>query len=416
MDTALFNRYLQILKGDIFEVKCNGEPYSFYYKNRDFFCETNTITYIPAMRTHHTIAINWGEDTLYGIKALLLRSPNNLYNFMTISTTCEEIKYSSLQLLLDKNKQSEIKNILKGLNLENVNYCGCSGLNINSEIIEFENHCMVNFKLNQEVSHEYIVGIALRIAHSLCFVYGNFNAAPIAIIFSDNNYTLTCTGNFDLIRPYSIFTLPHQFDYYNQDKYYPILTKEFIYNFIKMTIENDYFFDILLATMENAKFDAYTNANTCFVALEKFAQNNSKKSTIPENWKIKINEIKEIIKDYIKQNNIQGDLNNFINRKLNGLSNPLNSDRLKMACESIGYELNEADNKTLQDRNKFFHGSLAMNALPPNDKYEIILRIHRLVCVLLAKRAGYSGYICQYDQFLPYQGKDKRVEDIFIQI
>lgn len=413
MDIKLFNRLLQILDGKIFDVQCQGESYSFYYKDREFYCETDTHTHQLYSRIHKTIPIVWDDKTFYAVDALILRSPQTLYGFLTLSTTCEKIEYSNILLLLDKTTSSEIKHILNNINLENINYCNCEKIKIKSELIYYEDNCMLKFILDRKVSHEYIVGIALRIAHSICFIFSSFKAAPISILTSDEGYTLTCTGNFNLKRNYTIFIPPHQFDYFHYEKYNPELTKDFIHNFIKLALEKDYFFDIILSTIENSRYDSYTDAIACFVALEKFAQNNAEQSKIPEDWKIIIKEISDSIKSKLIQLDIPDELKNFINNKLNGFFSQLNSERLKIACESIGYKLTDADNKTLGERNKFFHGSFSVNSLPIEKKLEVILRIHRLVCTLLAKKAGYRGFICQYDQFIPTQGKGKEIEDIF---
>lgn len=405
----------RFLAGEQKDVICDGKPYCLYFAGDSFRCETQCICHSELNRQHETISIIFGDQTFYGIDSLKLRSPKILYDFFTLSTEYGEIKFNNIILQLIKEPPHD-HSLRMDFQLNNITYCGVERLQINSKIIKKDCKYYLHFTLNQLLSKDFIVGVALRIAHSISFLQGYFCAQRLCLLYTDSSWALTSSGNFDLKRPYTIFNKPYQYDFDRCESLSPCINDEFFHNIMKNTLENDYFYDILLMTIEKPQYNAYYSAVTCFVALEMFAQHNSEDANLPEEWKTQIKNLVPTINELLGNEQLEVELYEFLQRKISGFFNPLNTDRLKKACETVHYQLASEDEATLKLRNKFLHGNFTERDLSPSERLSIILRIHRLVCSLLAKCSGYDGYIFLYDQFLPTQGRDKSVEDIFRKI
>lgn len=105
----------------------------------------------------------------------------------------------------------------------------------------------------------------------------------------------------------------------------------------------------------------------------------------------------------------------ILSNKIMNLNSPTNSDKLKKPFELYGIELNEHDKKTIQHRNKFLHGTSPIVGFEESKdkRIELLLIAHKmnfLVCSLLLKHLGYSGYVCNYFSDLERNTKGKPSE------
>lgn len=414
MDNSKISQLFNFLNGGNINVKCNNIPSHLYFKNHSFICESLEDKYINCNRQHVDIKIEYNNTQYYGIAALNLRYPRSLYKFDILSTSDLSLKFDNAILLI--NNTNDAVKYLNNFAIENFKYYEYENLTITSKLVNINRDRYVKFSTNIKLSNEYLLGIILRIAHSLCFLFSKFCASSIALLFSDCDYVLTSSGKFNLNRSYTIFDKPHNYDYINAYEYSPQLTSKFIQRFIKLALEHNYFYNIICMTLENASYNAYSDPINSFVGLEIFAQKNSTLKKIPNEWNRIIKKFYPKFIDFIKQNISDEDIQNFLCKKVNTFFNPLNSDRLKEASIAVNYPLNEDDQNILKCRNKFLHGNYNYDILNPMEIFKEVLRPHRLLCSLLAKKAGYEGYIFQYDKFIPTCQTNIPITDVFRKI
>lgn len=406
----------QILNGDVIDVCCNNIDSKLYFDGDCFICDCSSYCSMDIQRKHVDISIQKEEEKFYGLDALNLRYPQPKYNFPVLSTVDRNEKFKSGVLLLSKEIPDDIVKFLNNIDLNDIKYCEYDNLRIRSEILYINSEKYAQFTLDKQLPVDHFVGILLRIAHSLCFLFRKFSAAKIVLLYSETGYALSSSGDFNLNRPYTIFDLPQLYGYYNYKNFNPQITKEFSCNFVRLTLKNDYIFNIICMTLECAKYNALIMPISMYAALEMFANENSSTSNISLDWKNKIKSIVKEFKKTIKENSaIPPELAYFIDKKLDGFFQPLNSDRLKKACQNVKLIIDNDDADIFKQRNDFLHGRLRTFE-DSNSYFQSILHPHRIVCSLLAKKGGYEGYIFQYDKFLPNQQDSLSIETVFRKI
>lgn len=115
------------------------------------------------------------------------------------------------------------------------------------------------------------------------------------------------------------------------------------------------------------------------------------------------------------------DLQPLVNR-IGGLNQPPNVDKLSKVFPLLGYTLKPEDIKAIDNRNAFLHGFTPKLELSKDDHgfkqlFDLSLRIHFLLAVLLLKKVGYSGKIINYNKLYENITKIYRKdEDIFVMI
>ena len=110
----------------------------------------------------------------------------------------------------------------------------------------------------------------------------------------------------------------------------------------------------------------------------------------------------------------------FYNR-INGLNNPPNSDKLSKVFPILGYTLKPQDQKVIDERNAFLHGFTPRLKLSEEDHgfkelYDLSLRLHFLLAVLLLKKVGFSGKIINYNKLHEHITQIYREEDVLVMI
>lgn len=416
MDENQISQLFEFLEGNPVDVTCDDIPSSLSFKKDRFACKSSCNSYTPINREYVNIKIMHNDTLYYGKDALNLSSPRHLYKFDVLSSSEQDLEFNQAILAIPDDFCLPMD--FNNFRMENFKYYTFDALNLSTSLFKIGNRRYIKFSMSHNLSYDFLLGTILRIAHSICFLSGKFIAAPLMLLLSDSGYLLTSSARLDLKRSYTIFDNPQSYDYIDSQaqEYYPVLTSEFIQNFIRLALENTYIFQLLCMTLENAKYNAYSDPINSFVGLEIFAQKNSSSNIIPEEWKSEIKNFRPIFIESIKQNISDTDLQNFLCKKISTFFVPINADRLEDACHAVNYPVSSDDKKILGSRNDFLHGRYTQDGLSPHEVFKALLRPHRLLCSLMAKKAGYAGYIFQYDNFIPTCQTNIPIENVFRRI
>lgn len=110
----------------------------------------------------------------------------------------------------------------------------------------------------------------------------------------------------------------------------------------------------------------------------------------------------------------------YSNRINSSLNSPPNQDKLEKPFEKYGYNLTKADTKAIERRNYIFHGSLSdiKQELPCHrwDMFAVVLKLHKLCCILLLKAAGYTGRIWNNEVVFGIKEACERKDPPYIEI
>lgn len=142
-------------------------------------------------------------------------------------------------------------------------------------------------------------------------------------------------------------------------------------------------------------------AATYSVALETL------KNIIIEQNQSKINPVKnktiaKQIAKRLKEVVVQFPESNFNNlqlylQRINQLNQVGNTDSFLKAFELVGLRLTQSDKECLKKRNDFLHGRIPFDPQPEDHQNTeltaVVLRLHLLLCALMLKMAGYSGFM-----------------------
>lgn len=138
---------------------------------------------------------------------------------------------------------------------------------------------------------------------------------------------------------------------------------------INEMIENIKFSEAVFSilSINNLKsFSIFLKAGLYTIVLEMITSiiNNSNKLNQEEVMKEEYKKLRmelqkklhETAKEVFKKNNLKYE-NSIVNKRLNGIYNPINSDKLTEAYEILQIPLTDQDRKNIRLRNKFLHGS-----------------------------------------------------------
>ena len=122
--------------------------------------------------------------------------------------------------------------------------------------------------------------------------------------------------------------------------------------------------------------------------------------------KVVFNEIKmkfnEILDEILPRNEENNATREIFKNRIDNLNKPTNAEKLRQAFECVEYKLGPHEFAALKARDKFQHGELPVSENNHDtvfkEVYFVCLMMHRLIYILLLKRAGYSGYIINYPQ------------------
>jgi hypothetical protein len=157
----------------------------------------------------------------------------------------------------------------------------------------------------------------------------------------------------------------------------------------------------VVTLIESANFPLEYQASVRAVVLETLAHSVPGPKPIPDAdlWDEIKTEIESVVARYAKndagEQQISDESLSVLGKKINSMNNPTNADSLAKPLEEAGYEMNDNDKEALKMRNIFLHGGLVKGTVEKqtDELFYLSLMLHKLACIILLKRAGFSGYI-----------------------
>ena len=109
---------------------------------------------------------------------------------------------------------------------------------------------------------------------------------------------------------------------------------------------------------------------------------------------------------------------NILGKKINTMNNPTNADSLTRPLEKADYDLKPNDKDALKMRNTFLHGGLVKGSVEKqtHEIFYLSLMLHKLACIIILKRAGFSGYILNNPVLFNCEKAVKSGEKVLIKI
>lgn len=178
---------------------------------------------------------------------------------------------------------------------------------------------------------------------------------------------------------------------------------------INKMINNTKFSEVVFSiiSINNLKgFSSFLQAGLYTIVLEMITSliENTKspiqESILKDNYKETRKELADklhkVAKDFFEENEIEYE-GSIVEKRLNGVYNPINTDKLTEAYEILEIPLNEKDKKNIRLRNKFLHGSIPFKdkdlILLSKKLFHINLELNYLVNALVLKDIGYDGVL-----------------------
>ena len=157
----------------------------------------------------------------------------------------------------------------------------------------------------------------------------------------------------------------------------------------------------VVTIIESANFPLEYQASVRAIVLETLAHSVPGPKPISDDslWASIQVEMEEVIARYTKTEEgtqqISDDSLAILQKKINSMNNPTNADSLAKPLEDAGYALSQNDKEALKTRNTFLHGGLAKGTVESqtNEVFYLSLMLHKLACIIILKRAGFTGYI-----------------------
>jgi hypothetical protein len=200
---------------------------------------------------------------------------------------------------------------------------------------------------------------------------------------------------------------------------------------VSVLLESDKIRDSYTQIIHNQNTTLEIKIPVLFVALETisgvFSKGGDKDLKPIQNKKVAgklVDQIKKITDAYVEENRFDEDqLEQMIPfyKRIAGLNNPTNTDKLTKTFPMLGYDLESWDSDAIKERNAFLHGFTPSFKIPEDetgfrDYYDLSLRLHFLLTVLLLKKAGYVGKVINYNKLHEHITEKNRNEEVLVMI
>ncbi len=191
-----------------------------------------------------------------------------------------------------------------------------------------------------------------------------------------------------------------------QRKLKPI-TKNNFENLINKMLENSKFSELIfsLLSINNLKgFSTFMKAGLYAIALEMITQIVANEEKLEDSEVLKDksarkelqNKLKEVAKEFYSEKGLDFE-SSIIEKRINGIYNPININKLLRAYELLGMKLSDQEKKVVNLRNKLLHGALPYKnddiKILGNKLFYLNLELNYLVNALVFKYIGYEGVL-----------------------
>lgn len=180
----------------------------------------------------------------------------------------------------------------------------------------------------------------------------------------------------------------------------------------------------VVTIIESANFPLEYQASVRAIVLETLAHSAPGPKPIPDDdlWNLMKTDLEAVVAKYVNnetgEQQISDESLTILGKKINTMNNPTNADSLARPLEEAGYSLNDNDKEALKMRNTFLHGGLVKGSVEKqtNEIFYLSLMLHKLACIIILKRAGFSGYILNNPVLFNCEKAVKASEKVLIYI
>jgi hypothetical protein len=288
----------------------------------------------------------------------------------------------------------------------------------------------MDFKVFDEITHSIMIGYG--------FLSGNFHQDEVYYIKAEDQDFTSITGvSYCQIRP-SIISRGMANPIYAFASGYtkdPELLKRYGLSFevfdaglfsklcSKIYLESEYA-ALLLLIIESNTATLILRPAGYSVALERItniiAEENNGLKPIPDREVSRafIAEVKKVLGQFEDRIKAAGNKDSIaiLTKNIDGLNSPTNRDKLTKPFEIYGIQLSKEEQKAIGNRNSFLHGR-SLDIEEGSEEYLVIymnsLRLHKLVCKLILKHIGFSGYVVNHLKYNEANFDTAVEEDLF---
>ncbi len=180
----------------------------------------------------------------------------------------------------------------------------------------------------------------------------------------------------------------------------------------------------VVTIIESANFPLEYQASVRAIVLETLAHSVPGPKPIPDDdlWNLMKTDFEAVVAKYVTnetgEQQISDESLTILGKKINTMNNPTNADSLARPLEEAGYDLKPNDKDALKMRNTFLHGGLVKGSVEKqtNEIFYLSLMLHKLACIIILKRAGFSGYILNNPVLFNCEKAVKSGEKVLIKI
>lgn len=157
----------------------------------------------------------------------------------------------------------------------------------------------------------------------------------------------------------------------------------------------------VVTIIESADFPLEYQASVRAIVLETLAHSAPGPKPIPDDglWNQIKADLDAVVDKYVNNEAVELQITpecmTILSKKIETMNNPTNADSLAQPLKDAGYTLTQNDKDALKMRNTFLHGGLVKGCLEEQTSgiFYLSMMLHKLACIIILKRAGFSGYI-----------------------
>ena len=157
----------------------------------------------------------------------------------------------------------------------------------------------------------------------------------------------------------------------------------------------------VVTIIESANFPLEYQASVRAIVLETLAHSVPGPKPISDEslWKQIMTDLDAVVTKYVNNGTdglqISPESQTILSKKIATMNNPTNADSLAQPLKNAGYTLTQNDKDALKMRNTFLHGGIVKGRLEEqtSEIFYLSLMLHKLACIIILKRADFSGYI-----------------------
>lgn len=179
------------------------------------------------------------------------------------------------------------------------------------------------------------------------------------------------------------------------------LQQDFIQTLFSLIHNDEKIARAVVTIIESANFPLEYQASVRAIVLETLAHSVAGPKPISDEslWKQIMTDLDAVVTKYVNIDTegpqISSESLTILKKRIATMNNPTNADSLAQPLKDAGYTITQNDIDALKMRNTFLHGGIVKGCLEEQtgEIFYLSLMLHKLACIIILKRAGFSGYI-----------------------